>query len=420
MTSILDVGADIGTLGVLRLPRTVLFGSGQRHALGTTAAGLGSNALICTDARLARSPQLTEILASLTAAGVATEVFADTQPELPVGGVLECMAGLRTPTPDLVIGLGGGSCIDMAKVVALLLAHGGHPRDYYGEFAVPGPIVPVVAVPTTSGTGSEATPVAVLADPERAMKVGISSPHLIPHTAICDPDLTLSCPAGLTAATGADALTHLVEAFTAVRRPATPGLSGERVFIGKSAFTDAVALGGLRLLAGSLLTAHTEPDNATARAHTMQAALAGGIALGVAGTAAAHALQYPLGAITHTPHGVGVGTLLPYVMRFNLPARVGEFAEIGRLIGGADASTPEQDAARAGIAAVDTIIDRLDLPANLAELGLPGDRIGEVAELGLSATRLVQNNPRPLDPAAMLHITRAAYDGDRSFPELEQ
>jgi alcohol dehydrogenase class IV len=407
---------DGGAVGVLRLPRTVLFGPGQRHAVADAVAGLGRTALVCTDPRMAASPVLAELVAELSAAGVRVEVFGDTEPELPVDGVVRCVRGLAGLDVDVVVGVGGGSCLDMAKVVALLLTHGGRPQDYYGESVVPGPTLPVVAVPTTAGTGSEATPVAVLADPDREMKVGISSPHLIPHTAVCDPELTHSCPPGLTAHSGADALTHLVESFTAAVRPATPRLAYERVFIGKSALTDHVALQGLELLGRSLLTAHRDPSDARARSDVMLAAFAGGVALGTAGTAAAHALQYPLGAATHTPHGLGVGTLIPYVMRYNLPARVTEFAQVARALGVAEDGRDETSLARAGVEAVDAIVDGLGLPRTIAELGLPEDRVQWLAEQGMGATRLVQNNPRPLDLAAMSAIARAAYTGDRSFP----
>jgi alcohol dehydrogenase len=143
---------DGGAVGVLRLPRTVLFGPGQRHALADAVAGLGRTALVCTDPRMAASPVLAEMVAELESAGVQVEVFADTEPELPVDGVIRCVQGLGGLAVDVVVGVGGGSCLDMAKVVALLLTHGGRPQDYYGEAAVPGPTLPVVAVPTTAGT----------------------------------------------------------------------------------------------------------------------------------------------------------------------------------------------------------------------------------------------------------------------------
>ena len=158
-----------------------------------------------------------------------------------------------------MVGMGGGSCLDLAKAVAVLLTHGGEASDYYGELRVPGPVMPVVALPTTAGTGSEVTPVAVLTDPERVSKVGISSPHLIPHTAVCDPELTVGCPPALTASAGADALSHVIEAFTAVRRPVTAELATERVFVGKNELTDTYALLGVRLIAGSLQRAWSTP-----------------------------------------------------------------------------------------------------------------------------------------------------------------
>jgi alcohol dehydrogenase len=407
--------ARLGDFGLLRLPRTILFGAGQRAALGPLVRGIGRTALICTDERLGSAPDLADMVSLLADAEVATAIFAETEPELPVAGILSCVARLGDPKPDVIIGVGGGSCLDMAKVVALLLAHGGSPQDYYGEFAVPGPTLPVVAIPTTAGTGSEVTPVAVVADPDRAMKVGISSPHLIPVAAICDPELTTSCPPGLTAATGADALTHLIEAFTAIRRPPAASSATDRVFIGKSAFTDGIALAGLQQLGRSLVTAYRQPDDATARSQAMLGALAGGVALGTAGTAAAHALQYPLGALTHTPHGVGVGALLPYVMRFNLPARVDELAQVGQALGARHDTDPVVGAL-AAIAAVDALLDAIGIPRTLADLGLSRREVDEVARLGLGAARLVDNNPRRIDLDAARSIVAAAYDGDRSLP----
>lgn len=420
MNSTLHVTPDFtaaSALGLVRLPQTILFGAGQRAAVGEAVRSRGESVLVCTDARLGQDPVLAEVVTALEGAGCTVRVFAGTEPELPTTSIEACVAGLRGTALDVVVGLGGGSCIDMAKTVALLLSHGGSPSDYYGEFMVPGPILPVVALPTTAGTGSEVSPVAVLSDPDRLMKVGISSPYLIPQVAICDPELTYSCPAGLTAVTGADAVTHVVEAFTAVRRPSSPSLAAQRVFIGKSSFTDAIALSGLRLLHRSLPGAYRDPADTVSRAETMMGALAGGIALGTAGTAAAHALQYPLGAITHTSHGAGVGALIPYVMRYNFPRRIREFAQIAETLEVSPLPPDPVAAARAGVEAVDAIIDAIGVPATLAELGLPGDRLDEVVDQGLSARRLVENNPRPLDRTAMATIVRAAYEGDRSFPE---
>jgi alcohol dehydrogenase class IV len=220
----------------IRLPREILFGKGQRHALPNVAARLGRRALICTDERFAGTELFAEMVASLKAASIEVFVHDRVLPDVPRDTVAVCVAEARHFAPDMVIGIGGG--LDMAKCAALLISHGGQLQDYYGEFKVPGPTLPLIAVPTTAGTGSEVTPVAVISDPDRTLKVGISSPHLIATAAICDPDLTMTCPASLTAIAGADALTHAIEAFTAAKRGTDHGLAQQHVFIGKSALTD--------------------------------------------------------------------------------------------------------------------------------------------------------------------------------------
>jgi alcohol dehydrogenase len=400
-------------LGVLRGPRQVLFGAGQRGALGTIAAGLGSRALVCTDARFAATPEFARLVQLIEASGVQVTAYAEVLPDVPVEQVRQCADLAARVRPDVVIGMGGGSCLDLAKAVAVILTHGGEPSDYYGELRVPGPVVPVVALPTTAGTGSEVTPVAVLTDPERVSKVGISSPHLIPHTAVCDPELTWDCPPALTASAGADALSHAIEAYTAVRRPAQSGLATERVFVGKNELTDVYALLGVRMMAGSLHRAWSDPRDVGAREAMALGATAGGFALGSAGTAAAHAIQYPVGALTHTPHGMGVGALLPYVMEFNRPARVPELARIAVAMGAAADATPE-DLADEAIDRVATLLASVGVPSTLDELGLPADRLRWTAEQALGATRLVENNPRPLDADALERIVRAAHSGDRA------
>ena len=400
-------------LGVLRGPREVLFGAGQRHALGTVAAALGSSALVCTDARFGGTPEFAHLVRLLEESGVQVTTFTEVEPDVPVHQVVRCAELAAAAEPDVVVGMGGGSCIDLAKAVAVLLAHGGSPADYYGELRVPGPVVPVIALPTTAGTGSEVTPVAVLTDPERVSKVGISSPHLIPHSAVIDPELTVGCPPSLTASAGADALSHVVEAFTAVRRPATTTLATERVFVGKNELTDTFALLGVRLIAASLHRAWSDPGDMEAREAMMLGATAGGFALGSAGTAAAHAIQYPVGALTHTPHGVGVGALLPYVMEFNRPVRVHELAAVAVAMGASPDATPE-DLADDAIDRVATLLGSVGIPATLAEIGLPEDRLRWTAQQALGAERLVANNPRQLDVDALEHIVRAAHTGDRA------
>jgi len=396
--------------GVTRAPRNIVFGLGQRGALGRAAAQLGRAALVCTDARLSAEPVFAAMMDDLKGHGLAVRVYDRTVAELPLGCVDEALHQASGFGADIVIGIGGGSCMDLAKVVAVLLAHRGSPRDYYGEFKVPGPVAPIVAIPTTAGTGSEATPVAVLGDPERTMKVGISSPHLIAHTAICDPELTFTCPPSLTAVSGADALTHAIEAFTAIERPATPALAYDHVFVGKNTLSDAYALQAIRLLSGSLRTAVQNGGDETARVAVMRGALLAGLAFGTAGTAAAHAIQYPVGALTHTPHGAGVAQLMPYVLAFNRPACPAAMAEVARAMG--VAGEDEEQLSHAAVNAVAELFKAIGIPVTLAAMGLTADKIDWVAEQSLASQRLIKNNPRPLDVAALKAIVSAAFHGD--------
>lgn len=392
--------------GAARLPRAILFGRGQRAAIGAAASRIGRRALVVTDERQAAQPEFAAILADLDAHGVEVQLFAGVIPDLPVSAIDACVAPAREFMPNVVIGVGGGSAIDHAKVAAVLLTHGGDVSDYYGEFAVPGPILPLIAVPTTAGTGSEATPVAVVHDEARGTKIGIASPYLIPEVAVCDPDLTATCPPFLTAISGADAMTHAVEAFSNAARPIDPRLTEDHVFVGKNAISDQFARAAVANLFKFLARAVKDGHDMEAREGVMLASLMAGCAFGTAGTAAAHALQYPIGNLTHTAHGAGVAALLPFVMQFNRPAAEPAFAELAALVG-------VEGGAQGFIDAIAALFAEIGIPRSLADLGLAADQQGYVAEASLNAQRLVKNNPRPLDLAAMTAITEAAFAGER-------
>lgn len=392
--------------GTLRAPRELIFGAGQRHGLAGIAASLGKRALIITDTRLAADDDFRAMQARMQEAGLAVMVDSSTLADVPVECAISSAENARGFDPDLVIGIGGGSCLDMAKCVALLLAHGGRPQDYYGEHVVPGPVLPLIAIPTTAGTGSEVTPVAVLSDSERSLKVGISSPYLIPTASICDPELTLSCPPGLTAIAGADALTHAIEAFTSTRRDPVPGIAQQRVFVGKNVLSDHFALSAISLLWQGLQAACENGADRVAREKVMLGATLAGLAFGAAGTAAAHAIQYPVGALTHTAHGLGVACLMPYVMTWNEPSIRPELAQIAAATGLADADDV--------IPALAELFARIGIPVTLSDLGLVADRIDWVAEQSSGISRLIQNNPRPLNPQDMRRLVTAAHDGDRA------
>jgi len=399
--------------GVQRSPEYIVFGNGQRHSAPRYAKQFGSVALIVTDERMRESADISDLVRGLSAQGVSSSIFHGVLPELPV----ECLdAGVdqgRKLSADVVIGVGGGSCIDAAKVVALLLRHGGRPADYYGEFKVPGPVLPVIAVPTTSGTGSEVTPVAVVGDHERAVKVGIASPYLIPAVAICDPELTYSCPATLTAVSGADALTHAIEAFTNTPRDGSSDLAHEHVFVGKNVLSDHHALLAIRHISKSLERAYNDVSDRDARESLMLGSLGAGLAFGVAGTAAAHAIQYPVGALTNTPHGAGVAVMLPYVMQFNAPYCGSALAEIATAMGVSEPGASISENAQAAIEHTARLMKAIGIPETLESLGLSPSDVEWVASQALSATRLVKNNPRPLDLAGMRMLVKAAFDGDR-------
>lgn len=397
------------SFGLSRAPGAILFGDGQRHALGSVTAKIGKRALICTDERLSISPLLEEMLQDLSLHGVEYRVFDGTQPELPSDGIEICVQENRGFNPDVIIGLGGGSCLDMAKLVAVSLAHEGPLERYYGELKVPGPVLPVIAIPTTAGTGSEVTPVAVMADKKRDLKVGISSPYLIPHTAICDPELTATCPPGLTALSGADALTHAIEAFTAVVNPVDAQLSQSRVFVGKNLLSDQHALTAIKAIFEFLPRAVENGADREARSMLMFGSLQAGLAFGVAGTAAAHAIQYPVGALTHTAHGLGVAALLPYVMRFNAETHPEAYVDIARAIG---ITTPSADrAVEQLIHQTRQLLTAIGIPRTLADLGVQAGQLDWIAEQSLLSARLINNNPRRLQLSDMKTLAGRAFHG---------
>lgn len=400
--------------GAIRTPRNIVFGAGQRRSLPQFTSRAGQRALIVTDERLAADPDFRDMIDAVRSAGVDTHIFTGVIAELPV----ECIAaGVETGKAfgaDCVVGIGGGSCLDAAKAISLLLAHGGTASDYYGEFRVPGPVLPLILLPTTSGTGSEVTPVAVLTDPARALKIGIASPYLISDTAICDPELTYSCPPSLTAVSGADALTHAIEAFTTARREPSSSLVHDHVFLGKNAFSDHYALLAIRHIGAGLRQAVENGDDQVARERLMFGAMAAGLAFGTAGTAAAHAVQYSVGAMTHTPHGTGVALMMPYVMQINRDWCASEIVEIGRALG---ISLPEgggDGAADATIDAVASLFKTIGIPVTLQELGITREQLPTICEQSLGIARLIKNNPRPLDASSMDMLVSAAFSGDRT------
>lgn len=408
----MSIDNEIG-LGVLRQPAAVYFGPGQRSLLPHVVAPLGVNVLMCTDERMATTSEFQDMVSALTGYGLKVRVYSKVDPDLPRENLVALVDELGSHDLDVVVGIGGGSCLDFAKVASILLTRGGDVRELYGQNRVEGPGLPVVTVPTTGGTGAEVTCISVVFDADKGMKIGVASPYLEPYAAVVDPELTLSCPPGLTAATGADALSHLVEAFTGRSKNPTTDQIHETLYVGKNVLTDVYARHGLALLNTSLERIAADPTDLGGRADTMFAALSAGMAINTAGTAGAHAIQSPIGALTHTAHGIGVGALLPYVMRFNLPVREDVFAEIGGILGVEAASTTGR--ARGAIVRIEAILAALGVPLDLRTLGLEPTQFEYVADQALLSTRLIANNPRDMDRDGVMTILQHGYDDDRSW-----
>jgi alcohol dehydrogenase len=383
---------------VLRAPSQVLFGTGMAAAAGRVAAGYGRRAFVITDPIIAGTPGFATVVESLSA--MDATVFTEAVVDVPSSAVDAAVSLGAAAEPDVVVAVGGGSVIDLAKVTALLLAHGAPLADYYAVQSVPGPIVPLVALPTTAGTGSEATPVAVITDPSTEMKIGIASPHLIPRHAICDPLLSIGAPPTVTAHSGIDALAHAVESFMAAREEPSPELVLGRPQVGKNLLSDALAVTAAGHVYRNLERAVADGSDLQARTGMLYGSLLAGIAFGNSGVSAAHALQFALGAATHTSHGLGTGLLLPYVMEYNRSARPDEVAELSALMGG--------DA----VSQVHALGQKIGLPGSLAEIGVAPSDLSAMAEQSVGFKRLIDNNPRPLDVAALEAILDAAWHGE--------
>ena len=397
--------------GVLRVARDVIFGVGAVKAAPAAVASLGQQVLVCTDEFFVTQAEFGSMVANLRAAGCAVTVFSGGRPDVPVSAVLAAGRLARAVNCDVVLGFGGGSNLDLAKAASLVAVHGEDIERFFGENQVGSPVLPIVAVPTTAGTGSEVSPVAVVTQETTKLKVGISSPHLLPAFAIVDPALALSCPPTVTAHSGIDALAHAVEAYVARADRFAPAEVLGKGFVGKNELTDPLALHAVTLISGSLATAYSAGDQLTARRDMALGSLYAGMAFSTAGTTLAHALQYPLGAKTGTPHGLGVGLLLPHVLRTMLPVRTPELAAIAAAMGIVADPAAQQSAAEAAIDAIGGLLDTVGFPSSLADLGLRPDDLPRIAADALGIRRLIDNYPLPTTEATLLEILRQAMRG---------
>jgi len=382
----------------------ILFGRGAASQIGAEAALRGyRSALLVTDARLIEAGVAAVVQQSLAAAGLRVETFAGGAPEPSDGIVDAAAAAAREMRPDVLVALGGGSNMDVAKVAAAVYTHGGSCVDYFGEDKIPGPTAPVIAVPTTAGTGSEVTAVAVIEHTARGLKLGVASTHVRPKLAVVDPLLTRSCPPRVTAESGLDALVHAVEAYTVVTPDALVIPEGLRPqFTGRSPLTDALAEQAIRLVGENLRRAVYTPADMDAREGMHLAALLAGMAFSSAGLGAAHALQYPVGAVTHTSHGLGTGLLLPYVVEYLLPANPRAFARVAELLG-----APAQ--AERCVEAIQQLKADIGIPMNLRAIGVPESQLRPMAEQAATYARLLRMSARPMNADALEGILKSAW-----------
>jgi alcohol dehydrogenase class IV len=389
----------------------LLFGRDAARQLGEVAGRLGARrVLVVTDPALVKAGVAERVRTPLAEGGVEVEVFDGGEPEPSFRAARACFGRARDFRPDAILGLGGGSNMDLAKITATLLVHGGEIRDYVGDDKIPGPIGPLICVPTTAGTGSEVSAASVLTDDENHIKVGILSNHLRPRVALVDPLLTVSCPPKVTADSGIDALTHAIEAYTAVDNETFPLPPGERtVYQGRHPLGDVLAEKAIALIGTHLRQAVAHGDDLAAREGMALGATLAGLAFSNVGVALVHAMEYPVGGAVHCSHGSGNGLLLPYVMRFNLPTRRNQFAAVARLLGEDVTGLDVQRAAERAITAVERLRADIGIPGQLRDLGVREEQLRPFAEKACGIRRILRVNPRAASVDEVEGIYRAAY-----------
>ncbi|WP_049937451.1 iron-containing alcohol dehydrogenase [Haloplanus natans] len=384
----------------IRSPAHVEYGSGAVDALESFARDRGiDSVLVVTDDHLAASGVIDTPVARLEAAGVDVVVYDGVAPE-PKLAMAEAAAE-QVGDRDLVVGVGGGSSMDTAKLAAALAAHGGPVRDMLGMDNVPGETGPLALVPTTAGTGSEVTHVGVFADErDGGVKKVVFSPFLFADLAAVDPDLTETMPPGVAAATGLDALTHAIESYVSVLR--TP-------------YTDTLARRAVELVAENLRPAVAQgPENDEVRANMSLAATLAGQAFVNSGLGAVHALTYPLGMECGLGHGLANGVLLPHVMRYNVPAEVDRFADLADLLG--EQRRPgESDRAFAdrSVEAVFDLLADVNVPTSIAEYGdFDRETFADFADVAFEhSEHNIDRNPRRMDREDVIGVFEAADEG---------
>jgi alcohol dehydrogenase class IV len=378
-----------------RLPNVILIGCGALEQISDKVRSLDiKHALIVTDEGLMRTSLVDTVKERMLDSGIRVSVFHEIRNEPSFAVVNTAGDWARTQGCDGVIGLGGGSSMDSAKGIALVAVKKGNLQDYVGENKITISGLPTIMIPTTAGTGSEVTGIAIFTDEDKELKVGIASPYIIPDVAIVDPELTISVPPNVTAFTGIDALTHAIEAFVSVN--ATPE-------------TDAIALGAIKLILNNIREAVADGSQIEAREGMAHGSLLAGVAFANAGVAAVHALAYPLGARYHLPHGLCNSMLLPYVMEASWIGNVTKFAFLANIIEKNLQGLTKREVILKGIQSIKDLIKDIGIPLKLREVGVKKDTIRPMAEAAINVTRLLCNNPRKLTVDDIEKIYKNAY-----------
>lgn len=378
--------------------RTIINEPGSAKQLGALCQQQGATSvMVVTDAGIIKAGLLTTPLAGFDAVGVNVTVFDQVEADPSDSTVLSAVAAAKGAKADLVVGFGGGSSMDVAKLVAIL----SHPQcqqslpDMYGVGNAREPRLPLIQVPTTAGTGSEVTPIAIVTTGETT-KAGVVSPVLQPDIALLDAELTVGLPSHVTAATGIDAMVHAIEAYTTAHK--------------KNPVSDMLAREALRLLSRNILTAVRIGSDIEARSNMLLGALLAGQAFANAPVAAVHALAYPLGGHFHIPHGLSNSLVLPHVMRFNAPSAKALYAELAPIIMGDDyVASSDEDVTQKLIQWIETLIEKVALPNRLRDCKVPEDFIGKLASDAMLQQRLLVNNPREVTEQDALAIYQSAW-----------
>jgi len=386
------------------------FGRGAVGRLAGEAAGEGwRRALLVTDANLRDAGLVETVARPLKEAGCQLEVFDEGEAEPSIETAARAIGRAARCQPDVIVGLGGGSNMDLAKITAAVQTHGGEASSFFGMDKIPGPVMPLVCIPTTSGTGSEVSHSAVLTDPANQIKVSTQSNYLRPALALVDPELSYSCPRQVAADSGIDALTHAIEAYTAVEFDKLVVPPGEScAYVGSFPLGDCLAEKAIQLIGDNLVAAVNDADE-QARDNMALAATLAGMAFSNSGVALVHALEYPLGGVLHCSHGAGNGLLLPYVMKFNRPAREAAFARLARLLGVDTSGMSEQQAGDKGIERVEKLREQIGIPLRIRELGGREDQLPMFAEKTFAIQRLFWLNPRRATLDDVLGILQDAF-----------